>query len=286
MSLQVKLALPTGRIKENVYKLLSDAGIQVSGGPRSYRPTLSVEGFDTKVLKTQNIVEMLAIGRRDIGFAGHDWVQEKRADLVHLLDTHLDPVRIVAAAPPGFPNEEFYQGRQLVVATEYVQLAQDWIAKKGLDAKVIRSYGTTEVFPPEDADCIVDNTSTGETLRASGLKIIDDVMRSQTALFASQAAMNNPELRPRIEDFVLLMKSVLDARDRVMIEVNVAKDYLEQVAGCLPSMRQPTIAALHDDAGYVVKAAVHRSELPRLIPLIKAKGGTDIVVSSISNVIP
>lgn len=286
MSLQVKLALPTGRIKENVYKLLSDAGIQVSGGPRSYRPTLSVEGFDTKVLKTQNIVEMLAIGRRDIGFAGHDWVQEKRADLVHLLDTHLDPVRIVAAAPPGFPNEEFYQGRQLVVATEYVQLAQDWIAKKGLDAKVIRSYGTTEVFPPEDADCIVDNTSTGETLRASGLKIIDDVMRSQTALFASQAAMNNPELRPRIEDFVLLMKSVLDARDRVMIEVNVAKDFLEQVAGCLPSMRQPTIAALHDDAGYVVKAAVHRSELPRLIPLIKAKGGTDIVVSSISNVIP
>lgn len=286
MSVQVKLALPTGRIKENVYKLLADAGIQVSGGPRSYRPTLSMEGFDTKVLKTQNIVEMLSIGRRDIGFAGHDWVVEKRADVVHLLDTHLDPVRIVAAAPKGFPDAESYQGRTLVVATEYVQLAQDWIEKKGLDAKVIRSYGTTEVFPPEDADCIVDNTSTGETLRASGLTIIDEVMRSQTALFASRTAMDNPELRSRIEDFALLIRSVLDARDRVMIEVNVTKEALANVAGCLPSMRQPTIAALHDEAGYVVKAAVHRSELPRLIPLIKAKGGTDIVVSSISNVIP
>jgi ATP phosphoribosyltransferase-like protein len=213
-------------------------------------------------------------------------VREKRADVVHLLDTGLDKVRIVAAAPVGFPEAESYQGRQLVVATEYVQLAQDWIDEKGMNAKVIRSYGTTEVFPPEDADCIVDNTSTGETLKASGLQIIDDIMRSSTALFASQQAMANPELRGRIEDFVVLIQSVLDARDRVMIEVNVSRESLEAVAACLPSMRQPTVAALHGDAGFVVKSAVKRTDLPVLIPLIKAKGGTDIVVSTISNVIP
>jgi len=98
--------------------------------------------------------------------------------------------------------------------------------------------------------------------------------------------MANPELRGRIEDFVVLIQSVLDARDRVMIEVNVSRESLEAVAACLPSMRQPTVAALHGDAGFVVKSAVKRTDLPVLIPLIKAKGGTDIVVSTISNVIP
>ncbi len=180
MSTLVKLALPTGRIQQNVYKLLDDAGIEVHGGPRSYRPAISLEGFEAKILKTQNIVEMLDIGRRDIGFAGADWVKELDADVVELLDTGMDGVRIVAAAPVGFPDAEPYQGRQLIVATEYVKIAEEWVRSKGWDAKVIRSYGTTEAFPPEDADCIVDNTSSGATLEASKLQIIDTLLKSST----------------------------------------------------------------------------------------------------------
>lgn len=286
MSVQVKLALPTGRIQNNVLKLLGDAGIEVHGGPRSYRPQISLEGFDAKILKTQNIVEMLDIGRRDVGFAGADWVKELNADVVELMDTGMDGVRIVAAAPAGFPDAEQYKGRKLIVATEYVKIAEEWVRQKGWDAQVIRSYGTTEAFPPEDADCIVDNTSSGATLEASKLTIIDTLLRSSTRVFASRQAMANPEIRAKIEDFVLILKSVLDARTRVMVEVNVSKDDLEAVASIIPCMRQPTIAALHGDAGYVVKAAVQKSELPTLIPIIKQKGGTDIVVSHLSNVIP
>ncbi|MEI7984065.1 MAG: ATP phosphoribosyltransferase [Armatimonadota bacterium] len=286
MSVQVKLALPTGRIQNNVFKLLNDAGIEIHGGPRSYRPKLSLVDFEAKILKTQNIVEMLALGRRDVGFAGADWVKEKGADVVELLDTELDQVSIVAAAPAGFPNAESYQGRQLIVATEYVNIASEWVQAKGWDAKVIRSYGTTEVFPPEDADCIVDNMSSGATLRASNLEIVDTIMTSSTRIFASRNAMDDDKVRNRIEDFVLVIKSVLSARHRVMIEVNVSKEDLESVASIIPCMRQPTIAALHGDAGYVVKSAVLKSELPTLIPIIKQRGGTDIVVSNIANVIP
>ena len=286
MSVQVKLALPTGRIQNNVFKLLNDAGIEIHGGPRSYRPKLSLIDFEAKILKTQNIVEMLALGRRDVGFAGADWVKEKGADVVELLDTELDQVSIVLAAPAGFPNAESYQGRQLIVATEYVNIASEWVQAKGWDAKVIRSYGTTEVFPPEDADCIVDNMSSGATLRASNLEIVDTIMTSSTRIFASRHAMDDDKIRNRIEDFVLVIQSVLSARHRVMIEVNVSKDDLESVASIIPCMRQPTIAALHGDAGYVVKSAVLKSELPTLIPIIKQRGGTDIVVSNIANVIP
>jgi ATP phosphoribosyltransferase len=168
----VHLALPKGRMEAAVRELLTDAGIRVTFGRRGYRPSLSIEGFETKILKPQNIVEMLQLGSRDIGFAGADWVAELGAELVELLDTGLDPVRVVAAATPAFADGGLAQA-PFVVASEYQRLTRDWLARSGYQATVVRSYGATEVFPPEDADCIVDNTATGETLRANGLVIVD-----------------------------------------------------------------------------------------------------------------
>ena len=70
---------------------------------------------------------------------------------------------------------------------------QKWIEDDKLDATFVHSYGATEVFPPEDADCIVDNTSTGSTLRANNLKILRELMRSSTRLYASKKAMEDKE---------------------------------------------------------------------------------------------
>ena len=282
----VSLALPAGRIQKNFFTLLSDAGITLRGGARSYRPSISLAGFDVKILRTQNIVEMLALGRRDIGIAGLDWVIEKQANIIELLDTGLDPVRIVAAAPAGFPNDSSYQDREVIIASEYVGLAAQWALSKNLRAKIIRSYGTTEAFAPEDADCIVDNTSTGETLAASKLVIIDQLLASSTRIFASHTAMDDRSKRDKIEDLVLLLRSVLEARSRVVLEVNVAPQYLDAVAAALPCMRVPTISELFGGAGFVVKAAVPKNLLPTLIPQIKQRGGTDIIVTPLANVIP
>ena len=93
------LAIPKGRMYEEVVRLMRDAGIHLKVGARAYRPALSLAGFETKILKPQTIVEMLHHGTRDVGFAGADWVAEKGADLVDVLDLGLDPVRLVAAAP-------------------------------------------------------------------------------------------------------------------------------------------------------------------------------------------
>ena len=98
----VHLALPKGRMEEGVLALLADAGVRVTFGRRGYRPSLSLDGFETKTLKPQNIVEMLHLGSRDVGFAGADWALELSAEVVELLDTELDPVRLVAAASPEF----------------------------------------------------------------------------------------------------------------------------------------------------------------------------------------
>ncbi|MBK8481111.1 MAG: ATP phosphoribosyltransferase [Proteobacteria bacterium] len=282
----LRLALPKGSMQEGVFRLLGEAGVHVRGGGRSYRPTLSLAGFETKMLKPQNIVEMLHLGSRDLGFAGADWVAELEAELVELLDTGLDPVGIVAAVPRALLVEGELPTRRLVVASEYERLTRRWIAARGLDATFVRSYGATEVFPPDDADCIVDNSATGSTLRENGLTICDELMRSSTRLYAHPRVLDDAPRAAAIERFVLLLRSVLEARRRVMIEVNVTAEALEAVVATLPCLREPTIAPLHGAAGYAVKAAVPRDELPRLIPEIKARGGTDIVVTQLAQIVP
>jgi ATP phosphoribosyltransferase len=281
----VHLALPKGRMEQGVLALLADAGIRVTFGRRGYRPSLSLAGFETKILKPQNIVEMLHLGSRDIGFAGADWVAELSAELVELLDTGLDPVAVVAAAAPE-SAEGGLARTPFVVASEYERLTRAWLERRGLRATFVHSYGATEVFPPEDADCIVDNMATGETLKANGLVIVDELMRSSTRLYAHPQALERPARRERIETLVLLLRSVLDARERVMLEVNVAAECLEAVIEVLPSMREPTMAPLHGDQGFALKAAVPRKDLPRVIPAIKARGGTDIVVTALAQIVP
>lgn len=282
----VRLALPKGRMQEQVFALLRDAGIQVRIGARGYRPTISLPGYQTKILKPQNIVEMLHVGSRDVGFAGADWVGELGAELVELLDTGQDPVRIVAAAPETMLENGQLPARRLVVASEYQRLTQRWIQDRGLDATYVRSFGATEVFPPEDADCIVDNTATGSTLEANGLAIVDTLMTSSTRLYANPRALDNREKRVQLDRLVLLLKSVLQARERVMVEVNIGGDQLEALVAELPCMREPTIAKLHHDAGYAVKVAVLRKDLPVLVPKIKQVGGSDVVVSELSQIVP
>src|SRR2546429_7705868 len=198
----LRLALPKGRMEQAVLTLMGDAGIRVRPGARGYRPEVSLPGTEAKILKPQNIVEMLSLGSRDLGFAGADWVAELEANVVELLDTGLDPVQVVAAAPQELLENGALPARPLVVASEYDRLARRWIAARGLSAELVRSYGATEVFPPEDADVIVDNTATGATLEANGLAAGDEGMRSSTPLYPNPAALPEPAPRRRIDDLV------------------------------------------------------------------------------------
>lgn len=282
----IHLAIAKGRIEAGVTGLLSAAGIQLRSGPRGYRPVSSAPGYEVKLLKPQTIVEMLTAGSRDVGFTGADWVAETGADLVELLDTGLDPVRMVVAAPESLLEDGELPARPLVVASEYGSLTRRWIERRELDATFVRSYGATEVFPPEDADVIVDITATGETLAANGLVVAEELLHSSTRLYASPTALDSPEKKTAIEALVLSLRSVIEARRRAMVELNVTRDELESVIEILPCMREPTIAYLHADAGLSVTAAVPRSELPQLIPALKERGATDIVVTLPQQIVP
>jgi ATP phosphoribosyltransferase len=269
-----------------VTRLLDEAGIRLIQTVRNYRPHISLAGCEVKILKPQSIVEMLHAGSRDVGFAGADWVAELNGSLVELVDTGLDPVRVVAAAPLELAPDGKLPAGPLVVASEYENLTRRWIAGSCPEATFVRSYGATEVFPPEDADLIVDNTATGSTLEANNLRIVDQLMQSSTRLYANPRALDHPERREAIENLVLLVRSVLEARRRVMVEVNVAPDRLDALLEVLPCMRQPTISQLAGGDGYAIKAAVPREDLPSVIPRLKARGGEDVVVTRLAQIVP
>jgi ATP phosphoribosyltransferase len=282
----VLIALPKGRMYDEIVSLLKDAGISIRNSARGYRPTISLENYTAKILKPRNVITMLLAGARDVGFAGADWLDEMGVELHELLDTGMNPVRLVVAAPHQLLENGELPKRPLVIASEYPNMAKRWVERKGIDATVLHAFGATEVFPPEDADLIIDNTSTGSTLRANGLKIIDEIMTSSTRLYASAEAMADPYRKEQLTNLTLLLEAVLRARGRVMMDLNVAKENLDAVLQLLPSMREPTVSPLSDSGWFAVRSAVPRKELANIVPQLKANGAHDIVTTSAEQLVP
>jgi len=280
---KLRILIPKGRIFDNVSRLFSEAGFPIALSDRTYRPALGADWLDAKIMKPQNVGQLLELGSHDAGFTGVDWIRESGADVQEVLDLGFDKVRIVAAVPQDY-DEAKLRSKKLVVATEYVNIAEQWLKSSGYQYQILRTYGATEVFPPDDADMIIDNTSSGQTLKDNGLKIIATLLESSTRFVVSKSAVANAEKKRRIDELVMLFGAVLDGRDRVMLEMNIPKEQFESLAS-LPAMRSPTVAPLYGDAGFAVKIAVKKHEVPDIIPKLKNLGAIDIVEYDLRKVV-
>jgi len=280
----LRILIPKGRIFEHVSRLFGEAGFPMTLADRTYRPVLGVDWLDAKIMKPQNVGQLLELGSHDAGFTGIDWIRENDSDVEEILDLGFDRVRIVAAIPGEWEVSRL-RDRRIVAATEYVNLAGVWLSEQGWDYRILRTYGATEVFPPDDADMIIDNTSSGQTLRDNGLQIIATLLESSTRFVASKKAVADPEKRGRIEELAVLFQAVLDGRDRVMLEMNIPKAAFSRIVEGLPAMRSPTVAPLYGDEGFAVKIAVKRSEVAAIIPRLKSLGALDIVEYDLRKVV-
>ena len=280
---KLRVLIPKGRIYDNIERLFSEAGFPVSLSERTYRPSLGADWLEAKIMKPQNVAELLEIGSHDAGFTGLDWIKESNADVEEIMDLDFDRVKIIAAVPND-QDESTLKTKKIVAATEYVNLSESWLKSSGYKYRILRTYGATEVFPPDDADMIIDNTSSGKTLHENGLKTVGVLLESSTRFIASRGALADKEKRRQIEELAMLFKAVLDGRDRVMLEMNIPKEKFESLAN-LPAMRSPTVAALYGDAGYAVKIAVRKHDVPEIIPKLKELGALDIVEYDLRKVV-
>jgi len=273
---KLKMVIPKGRIYAKVVKLLNDSGYSFEVDERVYIPRIEDPEIEAKIMKPQNIPRLVELGSHDIGFTGYDWIVETETDVDEIMDLGFDRVNIVAAVSENNLKTDLHQKR-LVVASEYEKIATQFLEQKKYNYLLLRTFGATEVFPPDDADMIIDNVSTGRTLNEHNLHIIDTIMESTTRFIANKNAMKNSWKKEKITEMKMIFQAVLDARQRVMLEMNVPKEKLEEIVKFLPCMRSPTVSPLYGDQGYAVKVAVKKQEVIKLIPLLKKYGATDIL---------
>ena len=280
--MKIRLALPSGSLKEATLKLFQQAGIQISVRERSYVPYFTdpeIEGF---LLRAQEIPRYVAKGDFDAGITGRDWVREQGAKVREVAElpyakTGLNPIRWIVAVPKDSPVRTIRDLNGKRISTEVVNLTRKFLKANKIRAEVEFSWGATEVKPPSLADAIVELTETGSSIRAHNLKVLAVVMFSTTVVIANPGSFKNPAKREKIENLVMLLSGALAARSRVGLKMNVPRSKLKQVMALLPALKNPTISSLTDPKWVSLEVIADESQVGRMIPDLKRAGATGII---------
>jgi ATP phosphoribosyltransferase len=288
----LNLALPKGSLEEQTLLLFKQADLEIRKTAREYNPTVNDPRIDKiKILRPQEIPKYIEEGYFDLGISGKDWVVETGADVVEVADLPYSKqgsgkVKIVVAVPR---DEDISTAMEIKpnsrVTTEYPNLTKAYFENLGIPVKIYFSYGATEAKVPEIMDVVIDVTETGSTLRKNGLKIIDVIMESTTKLLANKESWENPEKRKAIEEIKTLLLAVIEARGKVLLDMNVPADKLEDLMQILPALKKPTVSKLYHTDYYAVETVVSKSEVNILIPRLKERGAEDILELDISKIV-
>ncbi|HEX7476925.1 MAG TPA: ATP phosphoribosyltransferase [Polyangiales bacterium] len=284
----LRLGLPKGSLQDSTVELFAKAGWSVSISSRSYFPSIDDDEIECMLLRPQEMARYVEHGLIDAAITGLDWILKrdvlKVAELVYSKQLRR-PVRWVVAVPHDSPIRTIADLEGKRIATEAVELTEQFLAAQGIKAEVEFSWGATEVKAPYLADAIVDVTETGSSLKANNLRIVHEIMRSTTQLIANKAAFEDPWKRQKIERMALLLKAALDARGRVGLMLNVEARNLAAVESILPSMKSPTIGKLQAEGWFSVSTILEQELMRDLIPRLKEAGAEDIVEFPLNKVV-
>lgn len=242
MSAPLVLAVPAkGRLQENAEAFFARSGLQLvkPRGARDYRGAVAgLDGVEVAYLSASEITAQLAAGSVHMGVTGEDLIREQIADaddkVVLIEPLGFGFANVIVAVPQAWIDVRTmadiddvatgfrqHHGRKMRVATKYINLTREFFAAHGvIDYRIVESAGATEGAPAAGtAEMIVDITTTGATLAANALKIVDDgvILRSQANLVAARKAEWTSEQRDTAR--VILDRIAAQARARAFREV-------------------------------------------------------------------
>lgn len=284
------LGLPKGSLEEPTIKLFAKAGFKISKSSRSYRPSFDDAELDGRFVRAQEVSRYVEHGYFDCGLTGQDWVRENNSDVVEVCDLVYSRAstrrsKWILAVPEASPIQSIQDLEGKRIATEVVNITNQFLADKGVKAEVEFSWGATEVKVPDLVDAIVDLTETGNSLRANKLRIVDTLLYTNTVLIANKASWENPEKREKIENIAMLLQSALEANSKVGLKLNIERAKLDTILSELPALRNPTINRLTDDAWVAIDTVLDEKVVREIIPALKAHGAEGIIEYPLNKVV-
>ncbi len=284
----VKIGMPKGHLEQPTVKLLKDAGIGIIGrNERQLFARTNDPEVELVFVRAEDIPDFVARGATDLGMTGHDLVCESGADVVELLDLRYGFTQMVVAAHEKSGIRSTRDLRAGVkVATEFPAIARRYFAELGIEVELIDVTGAAEIVPLIGvADLIVDVTSTGTTLRAHGLKIIDTILKSSARLIANRRSL--AEKRTKIDEITTALSSVVRARGKKLVLMNLPGAKLGEIKRVLPGMGGPTVSRVEaEEPMLAIQVVVDEAEVYKIVRRVKRAGARDILVVPIERVLP
>jgi len=287
----LKLGIPKGSLEEATVRLFARAGWKIKPHHRNYFPEVNDPEMVCSLCRAQEISRYVENGTMDAGLTGKDWIMENESDVVVVSDLIYSkvsnrPARWVLAVAGESPyrRPEDLAGKK--IATELRNFTHNYFHNAGINVQVEFSWGATEAKVVEGlADAIVEVTETGTTIKAHGLRIIAELLQTNTQFIANREAWKHPWKRHKIETINTLLHGALRADRLVGLKMNVPSDRMASVMELLPSMTSPTVAHLYNTDWLSVEIVVEENQVRNLVPELQKKGAEAIIEYSLNKVI-
>ncbi|MBW2592845.1 MAG: ATP phosphoribosyltransferase, partial [Deltaproteobacteria bacterium] len=196
------------------------------------------------------------------------------------------PARWVIAVPYDSPTNTTEDLNGKTIATELIEFTKRYFVERNIDVDVQFSWGATEAKVVSGlADAIVEVTETESTIKAHGLKIIHELMWTNTQLIANHGAWKIPAKQKKIEQIALLLEGALLGEKLVGIKMNVPEGRLEKIVSLLPSLNAPTVASLYQSNWFSVETVVGTDVVRDLIPELLKNGAEGIIEYPLNKVV-
>jgi ATP phosphoribosyltransferase len=288
---KLKIGIPKGSLENATIELFKKSGWKISISSRNYFPDIDDETLSCTLIRAQEMSRYVENGTLDVGLTGKDWIKENSSDIVVVQDLIYSkvsqrPARWVLAVPENSSIKTLEDLRGKKIATELVNFTKEYFAERKIEVEVEFSWGATEAKVVEGlTDAIVEVTETGSTIRAHGLRIVQDLMETNTQLIANKKSWQDPWKREKTEQISLLLQGALKADGMVGLKMNVPKDKLEEVVKLLPCITAPTISNLYQKDWFSVETVISELTVRELIPKLRKSGAEGIIEYSLNKVI-
>ena len=287
----LKLGIPKGSLEKATIDLFRKAGWKILVDSRNYFPEINDKEIKCALIRAQEMSRYVEKGTLDVGLTGKDWILENGSDVVVVQDLIYSkvtqrPTKWVLAVPEDSPIKRLEDLEGKRISTELVNFTKKFFSDRNINIEVEFSWGATEAKVVEGlVDAIVEVTETGSTIRAHSLRIVHELMESNTQLIADKNSMKDTWKKKKIEQIRILLNGALQAESRVGLKMNIAEEDIEKISKILPSLKAPTIAKLYKQEWYSVETIVDKNVVRELIPKLQGAGAEGIIEYPLNKVV-